>query len=318
MNKKSKKFVLVFGKIITGIFLAADAMAGIPVVNDIIVSDVTTRSFCVIWNASEASMPDLKIFSDPEGLFPVTGITITPQPVKNGSLFIQTQAENNGVMKVKVKELTPDTVYYYQIVTTSKASSDITVTPPAGALPSVVTQSLTVRTVTGSDEVPFSNDLITMDCFFPDGATPAEGTLLVGQIAGSDYPVSGFVGDGIQAPEAYVDLNNIFSSITRRNMQVFGGESLTLTQYLGIQGLKSVVHRLPDNSQMSQFKFPEQASCYGDFDTDSDVDGDDLFVFISEFNVCTSNCAADHEPDSDVDSHDLVQFAAQFGKNVCP
>ncbi len=83
---------------------------------------------------------------------------------------------------------------------------------------------------------------------------------------------------------------------------------------MGIQGIESKEYMVPVNDQLAQIKSPDPALFYGDFDTDSDVDGNDLITFISEFNICTLNCMADFEPDSDVDADDLAQFAAAFGK----
>ncbi|MFA5905422.1 MAG: hypothetical protein WC836_15935 [Desulfobacula sp.] len=317
MKKITKKYILILIDLFSVFFLAVNSMAGIPVITDMMITDVSTRSFSVIWSASEGGKPAILVFNDAEGLFPVTGIQTTLQPLKNGNLSIQTLAEDIGVMKVEVTGLLPDTIYYFKTITTSKSSGNITAYPETGPLSFVTTQSFTTRTVFGSDEVPFSNDLIVMDCYLPDGVSPAQGTLLVAEVSKGSYPISEFVGDSLPSPGACLDLNNIFSATTHRNMQLLGGESLTLTQVMGVHGMKSKSYTIPFNNQLAQIKPPLPASCYGDLDIDTDVDSKDLILFISEFKVCHSNCMADVEPDSDVDIHDLAQFAAAFGK-TCP
>jgi hypothetical protein len=61
--------------------------------------------------------------------------------------------------------------------------------------------------------------------------------------------------------------------------------------------------------------------CDGDFGPDGDIDGQDLLVFMADFNrtdcVAAGGCAGDFDFDGDVDSDDLEAFAANFGKPDC-
>ena len=81
--------------------LALDATAGVPVVSDVMVTDVSTRSFSVIWSASEPSVSGLQVYDDPDGLVPSENAVTIAQPVESGNDLIQRAAEDNGVMKVK-------------------------------------------------------------------------------------------------------------------------------------------------------------------------------------------------------------------------
>ena len=58
-----------------------NGLAGIPEVNHIMVTDVTTVSFSVIWASNEASTADLEIFADADGTVAVTDAIVTPHPV---------------------------------------------------------------------------------------------------------------------------------------------------------------------------------------------------------------------------------------------
>jgi hypothetical protein len=70
--------------------------------------------------------------------------------------------------------------------------------------------------------------------------------------------------------------------------------------------------------------------CEGDFDSNGNVDADDVSAFLTDFgrsiffNPCTNNdpCNGDFLCDSDVDSEDLAVFIEDFGRsmffNPCP
>lgn len=297
-----------------------------PNVSDVTATDVTPVSFSVIWASDEASTSGLNVFKDQAGTVPATAITIESQPVESGDATIGEAAEDNGVMKVRVTGLAPDITYYFQTVTTSKSTSNITYYPEAAPMLDVTTESRVVRTtISGEDEVHFTNDLIGLECYLPGGTIPAEGTLLVAQVNGGDYPVSGFVGDGVVVPQAYVDLNNLFSSLNYETRALYGGEALTLTRFMGMHGIEADAYFVPINSQLAEMKSPLTVSlCEGDFDTDADVDGSDLAVFAADFGRTDCNddgvpdCEGDFDKDGDVDGSDLAVFAADFGRTDCP
>lgn len=304
------------------IIFAGRGFAGVPTVADLTVTDVTTRSFSVVWSASEPSTSDLKVYDDAEGLLPTVGAVATSQPVNNGSAAIQSAAENNGVMKVRVTGLKPNTTYYFQAVTTSKSTSDVVSLPETAPLPGVTTETRTIRTqIAGVDEIPFTNDLIALECYLPDGVTPAEGTLLVAGVEGCDYPVSNFVGDGVTSPLAYVDLNNLFNTAGNVNEPLVGGEKLLLTQFMGIGGIQTATYTVPINNQLAEMKFPGSVPCYGDLDGDNDVDGLDLAIFAEAYDSVSGE--ANYNPDADfdasgaVDAEDLILFIEKFGLAEC-
>jgi hypothetical protein len=297
-----------------------------PEVSQVTVTDVTQVSFSVIWASSEPSTSGLNLFQDEDGTLTVENITIESQPVKSGDMIIAGAAEDNGVMKVRVSGLTADTTYYFQTVTTSKSSGDITYFPDSPPMLGVTTENRVVRTkMAGEAELPLTNDLISLECYLPDDVTPAEGTLLVAEVEGCDYPVSGFVGDGITVPYAFVDLNNMFSSQSNQTMALYGGEDLILTRFMGIHGIEADAYFVPQNHQLAEMRSPiTVAPCKGDFDTDGDVDGSDLAVFSADFGRtdCKEDgvpyCEGDFDSDGDVDGSDLAVFSADFGRTDCP
>lgn len=239
--------------------LPAAAHGGVPEVNHIMVTDVTTVSFSVIWATSEASTASLEVFEDEAGTIPVTA-AIEPHPVESGDATIAAAAQNNGVMKVRVTGLEAGTIYYFQTISTSISTNDTAYYPGSAPFRSVQTELETVRTYTsGADVLPFSNDVIIKDCYLEDGTTPAEGSLLIATVKGANHPVTAFVGDGVAPPAALIDLNNVFSRDFSENLDLQSGENLTLVNFRGMSGYSIVTHEVPDDLSMCEVKPPADA-----------------------------------------------------------
>ena len=83
------------------------------------VTDVTPRSFSLVWTANQAATCFANVYADPEGNQLIQGLTITLESAS------YPPAEENGVMKVSISGLAPDTTYYFEIVI---ANSDETYT----------------------------------------------------------------------------------------------------------------------------------------------------------------------------------------------
>lgn len=233
---------------------SAPVIAGVPDVSQVMVTDVTTVSFSVVWSASEASTADVAVFEDANGTVPAASSIVTPHPIESGSSAIRAAAEENGVMKVMVSGLEADTTYYFYTATTSKSTDDTTVYPAAGFL-AVTTQVQTVRTYQdGANVFPFSNDIIIEPCYLEDGITPAEGSLLIATVAGGAYPVTAFVGDGIALPFARIDLNNVFSRERHENLDIVEGKNLTLVNFRGLNGNSVVTHEVPIDDSLAEVK----------------------------------------------------------------
>ena len=227
-------------------------------------TDVTTVSFSVIWAASEASTAGLELFEDAAGTIPVTDATVIPHPVNNGDVAIKEAAENNGVMKVMVTGLTYDTTYYFRTLTTSKSTADTAVYPDTGLL-DVTTEVQTVRTYeSNGDILPFSNDIIIEPCYLEDGVTPATGTLMMATVAGGHHPITAFVGDGVDSPNALIDLNNVFGRETFENIDLQQGENLTLLNFGGLSGNSVVNMRMPPDNSLAEIK-PASVGLYEDW-----------------------------------------------------
>ncbi|MCP4695073.1 MAG: hypothetical protein GY859_44005, partial [Desulfobacterales bacterium] len=157
-------------------------------VSDVMVTDVTAKSFSVIWAVDEPAAPGLRVFDDPDGVYVSGEAVAVSTPVLAGDAGIQGAARENGVMKVRVTGLSPGGRYFFQTVTETTAGHVIH-EPPAGPFPPVIIESgARRRHGAAGAETPFANDLIVLASFLPDGETPARGTLVAAEVEGCGYP----------------------------------------------------------------------------------------------------------------------------------
>jgi hypothetical protein len=210
------------------------------------VTDVKTRSFSLVWFAERSAACSAKVYADPAGQLPVTGLTIASDSLNHPP------AEQNGVMKVDVTGLEPGKTYYFQTETISDAGTVIE--PAGGPLPSV-------RTETTSR--PVNNDVLAHKVLLSDGTTPAAGALLLVEVEGGDYPVTGWVDAGVAAPWALVDLNNLYSETAHSNLELIGGEAVLVESFGGLTGFRRLSAILPEEIGVIQTldPVPEDDQC---------------------------------------------------------
>ncbi len=224
------------------------------IVANVTVTDVTPSSFSVLWNGDQPAIPSVRIYSDADGNQEITGgLQITPHPLKGKHSSVREHARENGVLQIQVSGLAPLTTYYFQTVTISAASGEITLEPAIPQFTPVVTQDISVRTnIPESTEYFFTNDTILISAPLEDGSAASEGTIVAIQVEGSDYPVSGMVGDGVTTPFAAMDGANVFDAQTHVNMPLNGGEQVSITRFLGINGTETFSSYLLPPRQLAQ------------------------------------------------------------------
>ena len=191
-------------------------------VSDVGFSDVTTRAFAVVWLSDEpVSSATVRVFEDAAGASEITdalSVTVT----STGFLL--------GIVKVNVSGVAAETCLYVQTETTASSS---TVDPPSPPFPEICTQATTTKANALGELIV--SDLIRHELLSPDGATPAAGALMLLSVPGlGAYPLSAFAGDGIELPDAFVDLNNLFGVATSSNVEVVGGDVLEIAELRGL------------------------------------------------------------------------------------
>lgn len=184
-------------------------------VADVYVTDVTPSSFTVVWIDEPNATGNIDLYSDVLGTQPVTDAVFQNQFTDSNDTSLASQARANGVLRVRVSNLSANTPYFFKLNYTNSGSGILPVSGPLFA----------VKTLLNNAAV--SNEGITIDVLQPDGIIPARGSILLAQVAGSPYPVSHLVGDATDDKTAVVNLSNLFSGGINRELA--GGEALSIT-----------------------------------------------------------------------------------------
>lgn len=214
------------------------AMASEPLVSSLAITDVTPTSFSVVWISSEPSTCNISLYDSQ--LHPL------PDPPVVSESALHPPAEDLGVMKARVTGLHPDTLYYFQTVTTSKLTGLVTIYP---ADPERVETELSTSVV--------FNDMLAHRILQTDGTTPAKGALLIAEVESASYPITGWVDLGDFTPWAFINLDNIHSQSSHSNLDLVGGEGVTLTSIGGALGFKRIIGTIPPENYGIQTLKPE-------------------------------------------------------------
>ena len=213
--------------IVNIVFLAhllwcTSAFAGAPSVSQVEVTDVTPGSFAVAWVASEPSLGAL-IVLEPDCATPVTGLSLTKE-----------SNDATGIIKVTVAGLAADTGYCYQTSTTSRSTSETTLSPPEPA--TITTAGAVLRTMaTETVNTPFANDLLRAPAVYLRSETDAaDGMLSVLYLDGGRNPLSLMLKDDENS--RYFNLNNLFDATTGSSKNLVGGERVMISERHGISG----------------------------------------------------------------------------------
>jgi len=226
--KMFKRGILGF-LLMVGLSMTAHGNAQGAVIEDsLVVTDVTPAQFCVIWGTREPSSALVDVFLDAEATVPVANAGVRQESPAHPP------AESIGVMKVRVVGLRPDTEYFFRTRTMLKMSNEIYVSP-------------TYRVRTEKASVIVRNDVLLQKVSIGE-SDPAPGTVVIASVDGASYPVSGWVGDGVPGQYAALDTNNFYSSRTHTNLELQGGEVITLKVFGGSLGAEEIQSTIPDES----------------------------------------------------------------------
>ena len=216
--------LLVVGLLMTGYTISQSAV----IENSLVVTDVTPVQFCVIWGTQEPASARVQVFLDAEAKTPFADAVVRPESPAHPP------AEDIGVMKVRVVGLKANTEYFFRTITTLKRNN-------------AVYESPTYRVKTEAESKIVRNDVLLQKVSIGEN-DPAPGMVVIAYVDGASYPVSGWVGDGVPAQFAAIDTNNFYSSQTHSNLELRGGEVISLTVFGGSLGSAEIQGTIPNES----------------------------------------------------------------------
>jgi len=203
------------------LLLSSWAEAGVPVISRQRVSDVTPRSFSVIFTVNEPSASILSLF---------TADCATPF-IGAASAIQQNQVSGNT--RITISGLNAATGYCYQLAVTSASTSELT----TSAATQIATAVAIERTVAkGADIVPSGNDILKVPAVhLPSGETRDSIIATVELLDGTAVaPLSLLLGS--TQNRDYFNLNNLFSSATGKTYHLTGGERIKVSENHGATG----------------------------------------------------------------------------------
>ena len=258
--------------------------------SEVEVTDLTSKSFTVVWPADEASVPGLQVFQDVMGTQPAVDIHIEPGFNEADSSALRAVAEDSGVMRVRVSGLRANTSYFYRLLSTPKAGGSAVAFPAEGALPSIKTQS---------HSLPHSNESFAVEVFAEDGTTAATGSVVILHVEGSDTPISHMVGDGFSAGLAALNLTNLYDINTGLRRHLTGGESVTVQVLGGLHGTRWMQDVVSANDGKGAFELSGISPL--SLSLTSDSDGDGMSDTYENRHGLNANDASDAAMDADGD-----------------
>jgi len=231
-----------------------------PVLNKVLITDVSDRSFSLIYTSNEPGDSNLAVYSDPEGLNKVPNYNVVTYPVNTGTILVLTQnqfeakqqiidkAKALGVVKVAVTGLNPDSQYYVKYGFMSGVSQESTLCPDSGVLfcpesNNVLVSVKTNKQQTRNHQVAGIDIIFTNDNLFFYNEKIVLGELIVLAVENTRYPITVFAGDGMPLPYIQFDMNNITTYDQQFTYVVHGldvkasgniGEGVLVRRYRGL------------------------------------------------------------------------------------
>jgi hypothetical protein len=230
-----KKYLSLF-VLILALLVPRVSVSGMIDESSVQVTDVTPVQFSVVWGTSEAATGTVNVFADADGTKPVSEALINFESSKHPP------AEDMGVIKVRVGNLQSNKSYYFQIESTTKAGGIVSRYPEVPPFMRIITEKITSVV---------HNDILAQQVSIGAGK-PTQGTLVIATVEQADHPVTGWAGNGVPEGWVAIDMNNFYDKVTHTNLELAGGEPITLTYFCGSLGSVVTEDTVPPESGQIQ------------------------------------------------------------------
>jgi hypothetical protein len=315
------------------IFLLVGALTAwaVPETVSLRVTDVTPRSFCLVWMSNQPVESAVEVFADAgmtEELTSELKIEISPD-------LPTTVAEAAGaksIYQVRVSGLQAGTDYFVRSL-----SKDVNNNLSVGysALQAVTTSSqVAPYTIEADGDLGVvNNDLLAFKVYVrpveQEEAFAGVGDLLILETSPAAYPVTAFAGEGVPAGEAVIDLNNLFD-LSRISLSLTEGAVINLRVYRG-DTLSTLYHvrKLPTASGVMAVVEADRGWNLADADLDGIVGASDFQRFKGQYRQAANDsiynpdfnfvqAGTNEGADEVIDLRDFSWFAGQYGKQGQP
>jgi len=232
MNRSYKIIVLILFMVLNNSSLA------MPVLSKLVVSDVSDRSFSIIFTADVQGTPFLEVYSNSEATSPAVGYELEFLPVQTGDVtdfvsesknIIRNLSKSLGINKVTVTGLSPNQQYFIKVGYKEDLTGDQTICPDSGVLNclaitgivAVKTNEKISRTVASAEDtvIKLGENFVYLN------SDASKGELILLASENSKYPISVYMGDGVPVPYTRFDLNNL-TKIDQSNTYFVKGQDV--------------------------------------------------------------------------------------------
>ena len=291
------------------------------------VTDVTPRSFCLVWMSNQEVAPAVEVFAD-AGMTEDLTSDLKVEVMPDLSAQVREATDAKFIYRVRISGLQADTGYFVRSL--GQDVNDVT-SVGYSALESVQTANrvTSYRTDDEGNLATMNADLLAFPVYVrpqdKEDAFAGIGDLLLLETSQAVYPVTAIAGEGIPAGEAVIDLNNLFG-LTRASLDLQEETLVTLRVYRG-NTLSTLYHLRKLPVATGEMKVAAAATGWNraDLNYDGIVDASDFALFKEQYRLTANNSA--YNPDSDfvfvgtndgadevIDIRDFGWFAGQFGK----
>ncbi|MCF6178489.1 MAG: hypothetical protein L3J63_03740 [Geopsychrobacter sp.] len=315
--------------LLIALLLWAGHALAVPETVSLRVTDVTPRSFCLVWMSNVTADPGLEIYAD-AGMAEDLTDSLKIEVLPDLGATVADAARSKHIFRVRVSGLQAGLKYHVRSLTRDSADST---SIAYSALQAVTTATRVVpyRSEVDGSLGGLSNDMLSFKVY----VRPAEngevfagvGDLLLLESAQASYPVSAFAGQGIANGEGVLDLNNLFD-LSGLSFDSLGNELIGLRVYRG-DTLSVLYHlrKLPVDSGRLAVAEPLRGFNRADLNLDGQVDTADFNAFKEQYRLAADDAAfnpdfnfvalsADEIIAADViDLRDFGWFAGQHGKS---
>lgn len=310
------------------LFWAGQALA-VPETVSLRVTDVTPRSFCLVWMSNLAAEPGLEVYAD-AGMADELTDSLKVEVLPDLTATITDAARSKHIYRVRVSGLQAGLEYHARSLTHDAADA-ASIGYSALQAVTTATQVIPYRSETDGRLNGLSNDLLSFKVY----VRPAQngeifagaGDLLLLETAQASYPISAFAGQGIANGEGILDLNNLFD-LGGLSFDSLGNDLVSLRVYRG-DTLSVLYHlrKLPLDSGRLAVAEPLRGFNHADLNLDGKVDTADFSAFKEQYRLAANDAAfnpdfnfvaltADEVMTSDtIDLRDFAWFAGQHGKS---
>jgi len=318
--------IILLGMVFFCLVGAATCWA-VPETVGVRVTDVTPRSFCLVWMSNVAVEPDVEVYAD-AGMTEELTSEVRVEAFPDAGVTVHEAAAAKHIYRLRVAGLQAG--HRYHVRSVSRDAADDT-SIGYSALLEVVTANQ-VAPFYANDEgtlVPLNNDLLHFGIYIrpqdQDADLAGYGDLLILEGSAFAAPLSAFSSAAVDSGSGIIDLNNLFD-LSGNSAGISGGETVTLRVYRG--GTLSVLYhlrQLPAANGTLALSVAQKGFNAADLNVDGKVDNSDFELFKEHYRQQAD--ATDFNPDMNfiaiedtgisaadrIDLQDFGWFAGQYG-----